>query len=296
MFPVRFPARRAIPAAFAAAGVVALASLTACGSSASSTPAASGTSAGASTSAAGTSTGASPAGSGSAIASASSAAGTSSAAAGSPSAASTATVTGTAASALAAKAFTNTQNAASVRVAGSAVNGSQRVTFDLTLVKSAGCTGTIALSKTQTFKIVATQGYVWLLPTKAFLQGLKPTPSKAVLALVQDKYIKVKSTDKQISGLTSICTFSGLFGSAPKPSGTAFKAAPTNYNGQAAYLVTQAGKQGSAYISNSATSVLLRLTDPSANGGTILFSNYDGTQAITPPSAAESIDGTQLGI
>jgi hypothetical protein len=296
MFPVRFPAGRAIPAAFAAAGVVALASLTACGSAASSTPAASGTTAGPSTSVAGTSTSAAPAGSGSAIATSSAAAG-SSTAAGNQSPASTATVTGTAASALAAKAFTNTQNAASVRVAGSAVNGgsgSQRVTFDLTLVKSAGCTGTIALSKTQTFKIVQTKGYIWLLPSTAFYQSLKL--SKAAQALVQDKYIKVKSTDKQISSLTKVCTFNGLFGSLPKPSGTAFKAVPTNYNGQPAYLVTQAGKKGTAYISNSATSVLLRLTDPSSDGGTILFSNYYGTQTITPPSAAESIDGSQLGV
>jgi hypothetical protein len=299
MFPVKVPSGRAIPVAFAAAGVVALASLTACGSSASSAtaPAAS-----ASTSVAGTSGGASAAGSGSAAASSpsapsSSAAGASSAPATGASPASTAPVTGTAASALAARAFTNTQNAASVRVAGSAVNtgsGGQRVTFNLTLVKSAGCSGTIALSKTQTFKIVETGGYVWLLPSAAFYQSLKL--SKSAQALVQDKYIKVKTTDSQITDLTKVCSFNGLFGSLPKPSGTTFKALPTNYNGQPAFAVTQAGKPGTAVISNSATPVVLRLTDPGSAGGTILFTDYDATTKITPPSAGESIDGGQLGL
>jgi hypothetical protein len=230
---------------------------------------------------------------GSASASAAAAAG------GSPSAspAGTVTLTGSAASALASRALADTQHAASVRVAGKSANagsGSQSVTFDLTLVKNAGCQGTIALSKTESFKIVETGGYVWLLPTDAFYTSLHM--SKAALALVQDKYIKVKSTDTQLGDLAKICSFSGLFGSIPKVTGTGYTATPTTYLGRAAYKLTQAGNKGSAFISNTTTPLVLQITDPTSGGGVITFSNYGAAVKITPPTAAESIDGSQLGL
>jgi len=176
--------------------------------------------------------------------------------------------------ALADKAVTNTENAASVRVTGHAVStgsgsGSQAVSFDLVLVKKAGCEGTIALSKTETFRIVETGGYVWMLPAAAFYSRLHL--SKAALALVADKYIRVKSSDKRIADLAQICTFNGLFGGSAKPTGTAYTATPGSYNGTPAYLLSQAGQAGTAIIANAATK-------------------------ITPPGDAETIDGSKLGV
>jgi hypothetical protein len=231
-----------------------------------------------------------------------------------PAPAGTATLTGAAATALVAKAVANTQAASSVRVAGKAAAtvagstgtastgtastgtgaGTQMVTFDITLVKRAGCEGTIALSKTQTFKIVETAGYVWLLPTRAFYTSLHL--SKAAVALVADKYIKVKSTDSQIGDLAKVCTFTGLLSSMSKPTGTAYAAAPVTYNGGPAYEVTQSGKQGTAFVSNTAKPLLLKITDQRATGGTITFTDYNATATITAPTAAESIDGSQLGV
>jgi len=214
-------------------------------------------------------------------------------------------LTGAAATALVTKAIANTQAAASVRVAGhatatgtgtgtgSAAN-SQPVTFDLTLVKNAGCAGTIALSKTESFQIVATGGYVWILPSTAFYASMHL--SKAALALIADKYIKVKSTDRQIGDLGKECTFSGLLGSMSKQNGKDYAAVPATYEGAPAYEVTQTGQQGTAVVSNTATPLLLKLTDQQANGGTITFTDYNATKTIAAPTAAESIDGSQLGI
>jgi hypothetical protein len=270
--------------------VVALTTLTtACGSAAgpTSTPAATGTTAGPATTGPSATGAASPQGAGT----------TASAPPPSPSGAGTATVTGAAALALIDKAFRNTQAASSVRVVGQAVatgTGNQTVSFDLTLVKSVGCTGTIALTKAQTFKIVKTQDFVWLLPRSAFYASLHL--DKAAIALVANKYIRVKANDKQVADLTTICTSKDLFGALPKPSGTGYRAVPTTYNGAPAYAITQAGKPGTAIISNSAAPLLLQLTDPSTNGGTITFLDYNAVSTITPPSDAESIDGSQLGI
>ena len=161
-------------------------------------------------------------------------------------------LTGAAAAALLTKAIANTQAAASVRVTGNATgtgsgtagSGGQPVAFDLTLVRNVGCEGTIALSKAQTFQLVETGGYVWILPSNAYYASLHL--DKAALALIADKYIRVKSTDKQLGDLAQECTFAGLLGSMSKPTGKDYTAVPVTYNGGPAYEVTQSGQQGTA--------------------------------------------------
>lgn len=209
------------------------------------------------------------------------------------------TVSGAAATSLITKALANTKAAPSLVVIGSGVSSgsgsnAQRVSFDLTLVQKAGCKGSIALSKTQTFQLVETGGYVWLKPTTAYYQSLHV--SKAVLALVADKYIKVASTNSQIADLSKICSFDGLFGQIPTPTGTSYTAVPTTYQGQSGYKITQTGKDGYAYIVNPSKPVLAKLAEPTADGGVITFSEYSVPLQITAPSAAESIDGSALGL
>ena len=280
MIRARFTAHGGVRATFtAAAGAVALAALTAaCSSPASSSSA--------------------PAATGAAASQASAAA----ARAGASTSAGSGKLTGTAATALVTKAIANTRTAASVRVAGQATatasgkvgSGGQPVTFDLTLVRNVGCQGTIALSKAETFRLVETGGYVWMLPSSAFYATLHL--DKAALALIADKYIRVKSTDKQIGDLATECTFTGLLGSLSKPTGNGYAAVPVTFNGAPAYEVTQSGQQGTAFVANTATPLLLKLTDPQANGGTITFTDYNAAKTITAPTDAESIDGSQLGL
>ena len=211
--------------------------------------------------------------------------------------ASSATVTGAAATALITKAVANTEAAPSLLVVGSGISsgsGSQQVSFDLTLAQKAGCRGTISLSKAESFQLVETGGYVWLKPTNAYYETLHL--SQAELALVAGKYIKLPSDNSQVADLAKICSFSGLFGELPTPTGTSYVATPTTYNGKSAYKVTQTGQAGYAYITNSASPTLAKLAEPAAGAGMIAFTEYSQPQAITAPSAAESIDGTQLGI
>jgi hypothetical protein len=216
----------------------------------------------------------------------------------SPSPAATGKLTGAAATALAAKAIANTRAASSVRVAGQGISTSatkgQTVSFDLLLVKNKGCSGTISVSKTETFKIVQTGGYIWLLPSAAFYESLHL--SKQAMALVADKYIKVKANDKQVGNLTTVCTFNGLFSSLPKPSGTNFTATPVTYQGAPAYQITRSGKPGVATVSNTATPLLLKITAPKVGGGSVTFGDYNSAKTIAAPSDAESINGSELGI
>src|SRR5216684_3765453 len=220
MVPAWFPASkdggevgrgRAVPAVILAAALAAAAA--ACSSSSTSSTSAAVTTTGASASSSPASS--SPASSSPASASASASA----------SPAGTGKLTGAAATALVTKAVANTRAAPSVVVKGVGVStgsGSQTVSFDITLVQKSGCKGTIAQSKTETFQLVETGGSVWLKPSSAYYASLKI--NKAALALVADKWIKVKSTDKQIGDLPKICSFSGLFGSLKTPTGTSYVA------------------------------------------------------------------------
>jgi hypothetical protein len=206
-------------------------------------------------------------------------------------------VTGAAATALITKAIANTKAAPTLLVIGSGVSSGssgQQVSFNLTLVQKAGCRGTIALSKVESFQLVETGGYVWLKPTDAFYATLHL--SQAALALVADKYIKVPTNNSQLADLTKICSFNGLFGQLPTPTGTSYAATPTTYNGRNAYQITQTGQTGSAFITNSSTPVLMKLAEPTTSGGVISFTEFSKPVAITAPSDAESIDGTKLGI
>jgi hypothetical protein len=141
---------------------------------------------------------------------------------------------------------------------------------------------------------VETGGYVWVLPSSAYYASLHL--DKAALALIANKYIRVKSTDKQLGDLGKQCTFTGLLGSLSKPTGKAYAAVPVTYNGGPAYEITQSGQQGTAFVANTATPLLLKITDPQKDGGTITFTSYNATKTITAPTGAESIDGSQLGI
>jgi len=217
----------------------------------------------------------------------------------SASSASTGKVTGAAATTLITKAIANTKAAPSLTVVGSGVSSgsgsnSQTVSFDLTLVQKAGCRGTIALSKTETFQLVETGGYVWLKPSNAYYTSLHI--SKAALALIGDKYIKVPASNSNVADLSKICSFDGLFGELPTPTGTSYVATPTTYQGQSAYNVTQAGQPGYLYITNSSTPVLAKLAEPTADGGVITFTEYSVPLEVTAPSDAESVDGTALGL
>ena len=218
-------------------------------------------------------------------------------AASSASPAGTTTVTGAAATTLITNAIANTKAAPSIVVVGSGVStgsSSQQVSFNLTLVQQAGCKGTIAASQTQTFQLVETGGYVWLKPSNGYYASLHIT--KQALALLGDKYIKVPSDNSQLADLTKLCSFSGLFGELKTPTGSSYVATPTTYDGQNAYKVTQTGQAGYAYITNSSTPMLAKLAEPTSSGGVITFTEYTVPLTITAPSAAESIDGSALGL
>jgi hypothetical protein len=319
MFSARLTGHQGIPAATFVAGAVALATLTAaCGSAGSSSsttavqatagthaaggvravtsaPAAVGKTAGQAVDKA---AGASRAASGSTTAGASEPASVSRPAGhatkspGAGSLAGTGKLTGAGAAALLSKAIANTQAASSVRVTGEAVSGStgQTETFDLTLVRDVGCQGAIALSPAKSFKIVEAEGYLWMLPSRAYYESMHM--SKQQMAQVEDKYVRVSASGQQASQMAAVCTFSGLLGQFGQPGGAPYLAVPASHGGHAGYRVTGAGQPGTAFVTKASAPRLLEVAGLQPNHRSITFAAYNVTRTITVPTAAETIDGS----
>jgi hypothetical protein len=220
----------------------------------------------------------------------------SAAASASASAARTSTLDGAAATALLAKAVADTKAAPSVVVKTASIpdgTAGQSLSIDLTMVQKVGCQGTIAQSKTESFQLVVRDGFIWMKPSQGFYASLKFT--QAEMALVADRWIKVKSTDSQAASFADLCNFSSLFGSMGTPTGTSYVATPTTYEGHSVYEIIASGQPGYAYITNSATPTLAELDIPGKTGGSMTFTVSGTPLTITAPSAAESIDGSALG-
>jgi len=199
---------------------------------------------------------------------------------------------GQSADAIVTAAVANTEAASSVRMTGAGTNAGKGVMFDLTLVRGKGCEGTVSLSKTQAFRLIYLGQTVWMQPSDAFYASLGT--SKAALSLLEGKYIAVKSTDPLTGNISQLCSLSGLLGAVRPTSGTG-STAVTTYQGRPAIKVTQPGNTGYAYASDTAKPVLLVVTEPGASGGNIQFSHYDAPVTITPPPAAQTIDGSRFG-
>lgn len=181
-----------------------------------------------------------------------------------------------------AEAETNTRAVSSVRIAGAGTEANKGVTFDLTLVRGKGCEGTVTMSKTQSFRLVYLGSTVWMKPSDAFYASLGS--NKSALSLLEGKYIKVSVNSSLTPNIGELCTLSGLLGTAGPASGpgNGYAATTTTFRGQPAIKITQSGRPGYAYVSDTAKPLLLQVTEPGASGGSITFSRYNARDDHSP--------------
>jgi hypothetical protein len=203
----------------------------------------------------------------------------------------TTTLTGEAATALAVQAKVGTLTASSVEVDGSEAVGADEVTFDVTIVRGKGCEGVVSISKANTFQIVDTAGYVWLLPNTAFYTSRHL--SKAALTQVTGKYLKAKSTDSGVAEVTDPCTLDNLL--APlATAGGGSDSSPVYYDVYTARKIVLSGTPATVYVLTGSKPLLFEV-DYLGSGGSLQFSGYDFTSTITAPTDGESISGSDYG-
>ncbi|MEZ0066108.1 hypothetical protein ABIA32_002117 [Streptacidiphilus sp. MAP12-20] len=204
---------------------------------------------------------------------------------------STPSPTGVSADALASNSVADLGSAASVRLVGNVTSSSRKMTLNLQLVAGKGCAGTIAMGSKGSFKMTLLGTKLWVLPDKAFWVGVGAHGSK--LTEIEGKYIGTTISSKAFGNFATLCdakTLAGHFGNA---SGMT-RGAGSTIDGQSVVAV-QDPVQGTAYITDTTTPHLVRLSMPGASGGQIDFLDYNKPAVITAPHASLTVPGSKFG-
>jgi hypothetical protein len=200
-------------------------------------------------------------------------------------------LSGLSADQIATKAVADLKAASTVHVTGDVSSSGQTYDLDLTLVRAQGCTGTMAVAGTGSFKLIAIGNQVWIKPDQQFWQ--KEGATAAVLNVVSGKYLKVKATS-QLGSLSGFCQPSQLAGSFGRPAAGLVKGTTTTISGQQALQIKDTGDSASILVSDTAKPQILRLSGGSQ--GTIDFSSYNSPVTLTAPPAADTLDGAKYGL
>lgn len=195
---------------------------------------------------------------------------------------------------IATQAWANTKAAVSVHVKGSGTDSGKPLTFALTLVKGKGCTGTMSEGADGSFQIVMIGKTVWIKPDQAFWKA-NGGSDPATLSIVSGKYIK-DAAGTGLGAMSTLCNLSNWIGGNGGDQATGMvKGTTVTVNGQPSLQLKDSGDSASAFVSVSARPLVLRIVDPSANGGTFDFTDYGTVTTVTAPPASQTLDGKKYG-
>jgi hypothetical protein len=180
----------------------------------------------------------------------------------------------------------------SVHVAGSGVDSGSTITVNLTL-GTQECAGTLGISRDGSFQILKIGNAVWVkLDNRFWKYAVGNSIPAAVLAVLSGKYIRT-SAKSSLKSLEMFCDprqFSGAFADHSKG---LVKGDITTVLGQPALPLEDKANSSTAYVTDSARPQFLRIVD--GDGGRLDFTGYGASISLTPPPAAETIDGARYG-
>jgi len=192
------------------------------------------------------------------------------------------------------QAIANLGKASSVHVAGVVSDSGDRIALDLHLQGSHGCTGSMTLGAKGSVQLILIGKKVWLKPDKKFWRSFGGT-SPAVLKMFAGKYLKT-TLSGGMGGLGKLCKSSALAQAFQiDDSADLVKGPATTINGQPAIKLTDSGDSAAAYVSTTSSPQLLRLSSPGKDGGRLDFTDYGEPVTVTPPPAAQTLDGKKYG-
>ncbi|HEU5418753.1 MAG TPA: hypothetical protein VFV41_13775 [Streptosporangiaceae bacterium] len=191
------------------------------------------------------------------------------------------------------KAVANLSKASSVHVAGTVTSSGQKIGLDLRLSHGKGCVGSMTLGGKGSFRLIAIGKKVWLKPNRKFWHSFGGS-DPAVLKLLSGKYLKTTMSG-QMGGLAKICDPAELAGAFHEKGGHLTKGPVTTVAGQPAIKLTDNGDSSYAYVSATSTPQLLQIAQPGSDGGQVNFTGYGDPVTLSPPPAAQTLDGKKYG-
>jgi hypothetical protein len=193
------------------------------------------------------------------------------------------------------KTLADLKAASSVQYSGNASDSGQEISLDLAIAKSGACRGTMSEPGTGSIKIVTLGQTMWLQMSAKFWASEGMTNS-AEANMLAGKYISVPENSSGMSAFSGLCSLSGLAGNF-KGKGTLKKEAESTIDGQKVLGIEDSANNAVAYVTDTATPELVRVTGSGSDKGDILnFTGYGATEQITAPPSSDVIDGSKLGL
>lgn len=181
------------------------------------------------------------------------------------------------------RAVADLKAASSVHITGSTQVPGQTTAVDLT-VGGNGCTGTIGIAGQGSVLLLGTGNTVWMKPDEQFYKAAGV--SAAELSKLAGKYLRLSASK---SGIAALCYLGQLATQISSGAGHLALGQTTTMLGQPALQLNDVKQSGDVYVTASARPQFLRVG--SSGGGYMDFTDYNAPFTVTPPPAAQTVDG-----
>lgn len=202
---------------------------------------------------------------------------------------------GLSASKVIAKATADAAAAPSVRLTGAINQQGQHITMDVGIKRGQGCTGSFGMGSQGSLKLIMIGKTIYMNPDKQFWTVNAGSNAKALIALVNGRYIKVSASDKNMAGLADLCDLNNLLNQNTTEAYT--KGTVTTLDGKRV-LVIKSSDGSTGYVTDTSKPEYVEVTAPKGakSGSGKVIVSVGAPVTLAAPPASEVIDGTALGV
>ncbi|HEY6790644.1 MAG TPA: hypothetical protein VI365_25385 [Trebonia sp.] len=193
------------------------------------------------------------------------------------------------------KAVAGTLAASTVHVTGKGSDAGTPLTFSLTIAHSADCDGSFSEGAKGAFQMILIDKTVWMKPDDTFWK-VNGGSTPAVLSILSGKWIEDSTSSDGLGSMSTLCSLNGLFGSLKSKATGLVKGTTGTVDGQRTLQLKDGAAAGSLYVSDTATPLMVRISDPGSGGGTFDLTDYGASASITAPPASQTLSGKQYGL
>lgn len=172
-------------------------------------------------------------------------------------------------------------SASAVHVAGSIVDNGTPISLDMRIVKGKGGEGSLTLSGMRV-DIVRLGNRLYFRGSDAFLRKYAGT----VAPLFHGRWFAASATTGEFAAFMPLTDTAQLFKGVSGSHGTLKNEGETTYEGQKAVAIRDTTKGGTLYVAATGSPYPLALVGSSKQPGTITFTDWNKTSAISAPPHA----------
>ncbi len=121
----------------------------------------------------------------------------------------------------------------------------------------------------------------------------------AAVALFHGKWVKVPADDQRFTDLTKSFDKDTFVSQMMSDSGSSSdsdlrKVGPATVNGTPATKYRSESDHTELYVAANGAPVIVKIVDPSSDGGMLMFSDYGKAYSVTPPAVSQTVDFAKL--